>query len=113
MKYVLLIIIIVVGYFGFERHKDMEKSIKVSVSEMFKKNNYRGLSVNGINLPLTFTFLSQKVESEVFYSKGSKSGSVIVDITPIEGLPIISIFSDINYQTSIPSSQIWELSKFK
>ena len=112
MNYLIIIIIGVVGWIGFESHKDMEVEVKQTISKQLIDNGY-DVKVNGINLPLTFTFLSSKVESEVFFEKGDRVGSVKVDVTPIGSYPIIQIFDEFTYQTSISSVESIKLSSFK
>jgi len=82
MNYLIIIFICVVGWIGFETHKDIEVSIQHSILEKITEDGY-DVDISGINLPLTFTFLSSKVESEVFFEKGDRVGSVKVEVTPI------------------------------
>ena len=112
MNYLIIIIIGVVGWIGFETHKSNEFDVQKTISEQLIDNGY-DVKVKGINLPLTFTFLSSKVESEVFFRKGDRVGSVNVEVTPIGSYPIISIFDNLTYQTSISSIETMKLSSFK
>ena len=112
MNYLIIIIIGVVGWIGFETHKTNEVEVQQTISEQLIDNGY-DVKVNGINLPLTFTFLSSKVESEVFFEKGDRVGSVKVEVTPIGSYPIVQIFDNLTYQTSISSIESLSLSSFK
>jgi hypothetical protein len=112
MKYLIIIIIGVVGWIGFETHKRNEVEVQQTISEQLINNGYN-VKVKGINLPLTFTFLSSKVESEVFFEKGDRVGSIKVEVTPIGSYPILQIFDNLNYQTSISSMESIKLSLFK
>jgi hypothetical protein len=112
MKYLIIIIIGLVGLIGFDAHKTNEVSVQKTISKQLSDNGY-DVEVNGINLPLTFTFLSSKVESEVFFEKGDRVGSIKVEVTPIGSYPIIQIFDNLNYQTSISSMESIKLSLFK
>ena len=112
MKYLIIIIIGVVGWIGFETHKSNEVDVQQTISEQLIDNRY-DVKVNGINLPLTFTFLSSKVESEFFFEKGDRVGSVKVDVTLIGSYPIIQIFDEFTYQISISSVESIKLSSFK
>ncbi len=113
MRFLFLILIVFIGFVGYQQHKYNEQSVKDTVSKMFQKNGYYNIKIEGINLPLSFTFLSQKVESDVFFSKDSKNGSVKVDLTPIESYPIISIFDGGGFNTKIPSLEMMNLIRFK
>ena len=112
MNYLIIIIIGVVGWIGFETHKSNEVDVQKTISEQLIDNGY-DVKVKGINLPLTFTFLSSKVESEVFFEKGDRVGSVNVEVTPIGSYPIVQIFDNLTYQTSINSIESLSLSSFK
>ena len=112
MKYLIIIIIGLVGLIGFDAHKESEIEVKQTISKQLSDNGY-DVEVNGINLPLTFTFLSSKVESEVFFEKGDRVGSVKVEVTPIGSYPIVQIFDNLTYQTSISSTESLSLSSFK
>ena len=113
MKFTILIIIIFISYVGYQQHQHNEQTVKDSILEMFKNNGYTKIKIDGINLPLSFTFLGQKVETEVFFSKDSRNGNVKVDLTPIETYPIISIFGGGKFYTQIPSSEMMNLITFK
>ena len=67
MKFTILIIIIFISYVGYQQHQHNEQTVKDSILEMFKNNGYTKIKIDGINLPLSFTFLGQKVETEVFF----------------------------------------------
>ena len=112
MKYLIIIIIGLVGLIGFDGHKENEVTVQQTITEQIKENGY-DVKVNGINLPLTFTFLSSKVESEVFFQKGNNYGSIKFDVTPIGGYPILSIFEEVQYQTSISNLEMIKLSQYK
>ena len=112
MKYLIIIIIGVVGWLGFVTHKDTELSIQHSILEKITEDGY-DVDISGINLPLTFTFLSTKVDSEVFVQKGKRVGSFVVNVTPIGGYPILSIFDTVTYQISFPNTEMMKLSSFK
>ena len=101
MKWVLLIFIGVMCYGGFVQHTHNEQSIKETTKELLEENGYGSIGVNGINLPISYTFLSEKVISEVFITKNGEHKSIDVVVTPIESFPIISIFSPPSYQISI------------
>tara|TARA_Y100000022_G_scaffold62210_1_gene53367 strand:- start:1562 stop:1903 length:342 start_codon:yes stop_codon:yes gene_type:complete len=113
MRFIILILIIFIGYVGYQQHQHNEQTVKESVLEMFEKNGYQNIKIDGINLPLTFTFLGQKVETDVFFSKDSRNGNVKVDLTPIETYPIMSIFGGGKFYTQIPSSEMMNLIRFK
>ena len=91
MKYLIIIIIGVIGWIDFEIHQINEVEVKKTISKQLSQNGYN-VKVSGINLPLTFTFLSSKVESEVFFEKDDRVGSIKVEVTPIGSYPIIQIF---------------------
>ena len=112
MKYLIIIIIGVVGWIGFETHKINEVEVKKTISKQLSQNGYN-VRVNGINLPLTFTFLSSKVDCEVFFEKGSRVGSIKVEVTPIGSYPIVQIFDEFHYQTSISKMESIKLLSFK
>ena len=112
MNYLIIIIIGVIGWIGFETHKDIEVSIQHSILEKITEDGY-DVDINGINLPLTFTFLSTKVDSEVFVQKGKRVGSFVVNVTPIGGYPILSIFDTVTYQIYFPNTEMMKLSSFK
>ena len=112
MKYLIIIIIGVIGWIGFETHKSNEVDVQKTISEQLIDNGY-DVKVKGINLPLTFTFLSSKVESEVFFRKGDRVGSVNVEVTPIGSYPIVQIFDEFHYQTSISKMESIKLLSFK
>ena len=57
MNYLIIIIIGVVGWIGFETHKTNGVEVQQTISEQLIDNGY-DVKVNGINLPLTFTFVS-------------------------------------------------------
>jgi hypothetical protein len=101
MKWVLLIFIGVMCYGGFVQHTHNEQSIKETTKELLEESGYGSIGVNGINLPISYTFLSEKVISEVFITKNGEHKSIDVVVTPIESFPIISIFSPPSYQISI------------
>ena len=122
MKYVFLIlfsVFTIIGVFGYIKHKDLEISIKDSVQNKIFENGKRSVFVKGIHLPITLTFLSQKVKGEIILSgrkldqKGNKIFSIKVDVTPIENLPIISIFSNLEIYTEIPLSELRNLKKYR
>ena len=113
MRFIILILIIFIGYVGYQQHQHYEQTVKEPVWEMFEKNGYQNIKIDGINLPLTFTFLGQKVETDVFFSKDSRNGNVKVDLTPIETYPIMSIFGGGKFYTQIPSSEMMNLIRFK
>ena len=112
MKYLIIIIIGVIGWIGFDTHKDIEVNVQNTISKQLSDNGYN-VDINGINLPLTFTFLSSKVESEVFFEKGDRVGSIKVEVTPIGSYPIVQIFDVFNYQTSINRNETMKLLSFK
>ena len=112
MKYLIIIIIGVIGWIGFETHQINEVEVKKTISKQLSQNGYN-VRVSGINLPLTFTFLSSKVESEVFFEKDDRVGSIKVEVTPIGSYPIIQIFDEFHYQTSISKMESIKLLSFK
>lgn len=113
MRFIFVILIIVFGYVGYQQHQHNEQTVKETVSEIFENNGYKNIKIDGINLPLTYTFLSQKVETDVFFSKDGRNGSVKVDLTPIESYPIMSILGGGKFYTQIPSSEMMKLIRFK
>ena len=107
MKWVFLIFIGVVCYGGFVQHTHNEQSIKETTKELLEENGYGSIGVEGINLPISYTFLSQKVVSEVFIKSKGKNKSIDVTVTPIESFPIVSILVPPSYQIQIdPLDQI-------
>jgi len=107
MKWVLLIFIGVMCYGGFVQHTHNEQSIKETTKELLEENGYGSIGVEGINLPISYTFLSQKVVSEVFIKSKGKNKSIDVTVTPIESFPIVSILVPPSYQIEIdPLDQI-------
>ena len=82
-------------------------------SNIVLKYYWKKIKISGINLPLTFTFLSTKVDSEVFVQKGKRVGSFVVNVTPIGGYPILSIFDTVTYQIYFPNTEMMKLSSFK
>jgi len=112
MKYLIIIIVGVVGWFGLKTHNNNEVSVQKTITKEIRDNGY-DVKVSGINLPLTLTFLSSTVESEVFFKKGDRVGSMKFDVTPIGTYPIISIFDNLTYQISINSMEFMKLSSFK
>ena len=101
MRWVFLILIGVMCYGGFVQHTYNEQSIKEGTKELLEDNGYGRVGVEGINLPLSYTFLAQKTVSEVFITNGGKHSSIDVIVTPIESFPIVSIFNPPSYQISI------------
>ena len=92
MKWVFLIFVGVMCWGGFVQHTHNEEGVKEGVEELFKENGYSNIIVEGVNLPISYTFLSEKVVSEVFTKRDGRSQKIDVTITPIEGFPIVSIF---------------------
>ena len=107
MKWVFLIFVGVMCYGGFVQHTHNEQRIKETTKELLEENGYGSIGVEGINLPISYTFLSQKVVSEVFIKSNGKSNSIDVTVSPIESFPIVSIFVPPSYQIEIdPLNQI-------
>ena len=99
----------------FSRINDNEQSIKETTKELLEENGFGSIGIEGINLPISYTFLSQKVVSEVFIKSNGKSNSIDVTVTPIESFPIVSILVPPSYQIEIdPLNQlnIGELLKY-
>ena len=67
MWFIILVLIIFIGYVGYQQHQHYEQTVKEPVWEMFEKNGYQNIKIVGKNLLLTFTFLGQKVEIDVFF----------------------------------------------
>ena len=94
-------------YGGFVQHTHNEQSIKETTKELLEENGYGSIGVEGINLPISYTFLSQKVVNEVFIKSKGKNKSIDVTVTPIESFPIVSILVPPSYQIEIdPLDQI-------
>lgn len=102
MKWVILILIGVLCWGGFVQHTHNEESIKETTKELLVESGYYGsVGIDGINLPISYTFLSQKVVSEVFVTKNGEHNSIKVTVTPIESFPLVSIFVPPSYQIEI------------
>ena len=112
MNYLIILIIGVVVWWGYETHRTNEVSVQKTITKQIRDNGY-DVEVSGVNLPITFTFLSSKVESEVFFEKDNRYGSIRFDVTSIGSYPIMSIFDDLNYQTYIRKMELMKLSSFK
>ena len=107
MKWVFLIFVGVMCYGGFVQHTHNEQRIKETTKELLEEMGYGSIGVEGINLPISYTFLSQKVVSEVFIKSNGKSNSIDVTVSPIESFPIVSIFVPPSYQIETdPLNQI-------
>ena len=112
MKWVILILIGVLCWGGFVQHTHNEESIKETTKELLVESGYGSVGINGINLPISYTFLSQKVVSEVFVTKNGEHNSIKVTVTPIESFPLVSIFVPPSYQIGIdPTLNISEFLK--
>ena len=99
MKWVILLFMVIIVGVGFLQHSIHEESIKETTIELYEENDLGSIKIDGINLPLSFTFLAQKVVAEVFYTdEDGHDRSVEIIVTPIESLPIVSIFTGSNYQ---------------
>ena len=59
---------------------------------------YGNLGIDGINLRISYTFLSEKVVSKIFIKKNCNSQSIDVTVTAIGSFLIISIFQPPSYQ---------------
>ena len=95
----LPILIVGICWVGYVQHTYNEQSIKETTKELLEKNGFQNVVFEGINLPISYTFFSQKVVSEVFIKNNKKlGGSIDVTVTPIEGYPIVSIFDPPSYQ---------------
>ena len=98
MKWILLLLISVMGYVGFVQHTQNEQSITETTQELLLDMGYGNVGIDGINLPISYTFLSEKVVSKIFFKKNGNSQSIDVTVTPMGSFPIISIFRPPSYQ---------------
>ena len=112
MKYIFTIIIGLFCWDLFDTHQFNEVSVQKTITKQIRDNGY-DVEVSGVNLPITFTFLSSKVGGEVFFEKDNRYGSIRFDVTSIGSYPIMSIFDDLNYQTYIRKMELMKLSSFK
>ena len=92
MKWGFLLLFGVMCWGGFFQHPYNEEIIKETTKELLEENGCSSVGIDGINLPISYTFLSKKVDSDVFFTTDDDYRSVIVTVTPIESFPIISIF---------------------
>jgi len=86
-------------------HSNVEDSLIKESEILLKENGFKDLKVVGINLPYTFTFLFEDVETNIFYqTDDGNSGSLEVEVKHISNsVPLIGIlFSDYKYIVSIP-----------
>lgn len=112
MRWIFLILIGVLCWGGFVQHTHNEESIKETTKSLLEENGYGSVGIEGINLPISYTFLSQKVVSEVFLTKNGEQTSLNVTVTPIESFPLVSVFVPPSYQVEVdPSLNIGEFLK--
>jgi hypothetical protein len=112
MKWIFLILIVGICWIGYVQHTHNQQSIKETTKELLEENGYSKVVIEGINLPISYTFFSQKVVSEVFI-KNINGGSIEVTVTPIEGYPIVSIFVPPLYQIEFdPYVNLREIFKY-
>ena len=102
------VIVFLIGLYlliGNTIHSHNEDSVIETTDDLFKKEGFKDVSVVGINLPYTFTFLFEDVETNIFYqTDDGNSGSLEVEVKHISNsVPLIGIlFSDYKYIVSIP-----------
>ena len=109
MKWLMAFFIGVVGFMGFSQHTYNEEGVKETTAQILIDNDISGFSIYGINLPMSYTFLAQKVDGEVFIEFGGSSNSFTITATPIEGYPILSVFSPPTAQIEISGLELRKL----
>ena len=101
MKWAVLLVVVVWGYIGVVQHTNNEESIKQTTKELLDEIGYGSFRIEGINLPLSYTLLSQKVVSEVFVEKNGENTIVKITVTPIESYPLVSVITPPSYYVEI------------
>ena len=107
------VIVFLIGLYlliGNGIHSSVEDSLIKNSEDLFKEEGFKDVSVVGINLPYTFTFLFENVETDIFYEKDGNSGSMKVNVKHFSNnIPLIGIFSDYKYIVEVPNLRLLNL----
>ena len=88
MKYLIIIIIGIVLWWGYETHRINEVSVQKTITKQIRDNGY-DVEVISVNLPIDFTFLSSTVVGKGFFEKYNGYGSISFRVTSIGSYPIM------------------------
>ena len=108
-----IIIVVVIGLINVFQHNYYQKSIAETFTEGLERIDYSSPKINGVRLPLSFTFFSKKVESEVFFEDGELVDNVTVILTPLGTLPFVWFLFDSAYHLDMTQKEMEKLSPFK
>jgi len=107
------VIVFLIGLYlliGNGIHSSVEDSLIKNSEDLFKEEGFKDVSVVGINLPYTFTFLFENVETDIFYERDGNSGSMRVNVKHLSNnIPLIGIFSDYKYIVEVPNLRLLNL----
>ena len=92
MKWLFAIAICVYCWLGYVQHTHDREGIKETVQEVLVEARGSSVGITGINLPMSFTFLAQEVEAKVFMAVNGAYDTATVTVTPIEAVPVVSVF---------------------
>ena len=105
MKWLFVIAVCVYGWVGYVQHTYNRESIKETVQELLMEALDSSVGISGINLPMSYTFLAQEVEAKVFMTVNGEYDTATVTVTPVEGVPIVSVFmppsASVSYESGL------------
>ena len=92
MKWLFVIAVCVYGWVGYVQHTHNREDIKETVQDVLVEALESSVGIEGINLPLSYTFLAQEVDAQVFITVNGEYDTAWVTVTPVEAAPLLSVF---------------------
>ena len=107
LSYVFVIILFIVGYGGYQYYQ-LRGGVQDTTLSILNDNEYNNIKTDGISLPVSIVFAS-KVNADVFLLVDEEMEIIEVEVIPKNAIPILSIFTGLNYAVSIPGRELLKL----
>jgi len=101
-----IILVVVVGVINVFQHNYYKENIGETFTQGLERIDYSSPKINDVRLPISFTLLAKKVESEILFEDSNLVDNVTVTLTPMGTLPFVWFLFDSAYHLDTTQKEI-------